>query len=400
MKWRDWKNLPTDLVMDIADRLLTLDVAEYLRFRAACKPWRDCTDNPRAGDGMDARFRPRDWIVLYRCGHPSGRTLVNVATGARANVDFPELATKHQLGTADGLLVLLHEGGNDVSVLNPLTGALIRFPPLTVDPADHPSCLLTLWPRVDPRGITGAGIDDSTSPCTLLLCLRPGAYPIVCAKPGDENWVYGRVAKQGIAHMVSLVQSPVTLGGRCYFTTVSGRIMSLDLSSGSPWPFMKFLLDEDPPVTAQTTSFLVRSQGRMLMVRYMFGNNLMRGGGYNETEIFMWRGRQCRVEVFEVDMARRRLVPQSGVGNDHAAFLAGAGSVMVSTKKFPKIAANSVYLNYYLQQLGHFRAYCFQDRTTTQPRARKGRNGELDLCACHWELEDYLIRNVANSYFA
>jgi hypothetical protein len=154
---------------------------------------------------------------------------------------------------------------------------------------------------------------------------------------------------------------------------------------------------EAPPLTAQTTSFLVRSQDRMMMVRYMFGANLIRGGGYNATEIFMWRGRQARVEVFEVDMARRRLVPQSGVGNDHAAFLAGAGSVMVSTKKFPKIAANSVYLNYYLQQLGHFRAYRFQDRTTTQPRARKGRNRELDLCACHWELEDYLILNVANS---
>ncbi|KAM0835161.1 hypothetical protein ACQ4PT_063112 [Festuca glaucescens] len=365
--------------------MLTFDVAEYLRLHAACKLWRDCADNPRAGNGMDARFRPRDWITLYRCGDPSGRTLVNVATGARADVDFPELAINHQLGTtADGLLVLVHEGGNDVSLLNPLTGALIRFPPLTVDRADYPSSFPTGWLRVDPNAITGAGIDDWTSPCTLMLCLRPGAHPIVCAKPGDEKWVYGRVAKQGTASMVSLVQSPVTLGGRCYFTTVSGGIMALDLSPGARWPLMTFLLDEDPPANRKITSFLVRSQGRMLMVRYMFGANLVQGGGYDETEIFMWRGRPSRVEVFEVVIAGRRLVPQSGVGNDHAAFLVAAGPVMVSTNKFPKIAANSVYLNYYLQQLGHFRAYHFEDRTTTQPSSGRpvlvlatGRAGRL-----------------------
>uniref|UniRef100_A0ACD5ZSB9 Uncharacterized protein n=1 Tax=Avena sativa TaxID=4498 RepID=A0ACD5ZSB9_AVESA len=115
-KWRDWKNLPTDLVKDISGRLLTFDVAEYLRFRAKCKPWRDCTDNPRTGDGMDTPFRPRDWIVLYRCSDPSGRTLVNVVTSARAYVNFPELATHDQLGTSDGLLVLVNKGGNDVSL--------------------------------------------------------------------------------------------------------------------------------------------------------------------------------------------------------------------------------------------------------------------------------------------
>jgi hypothetical protein len=177
-KWRDWKNLPTDIAMDIAGRLLTFDVAEYLRFRATCKPWRDCTYNPRTGDGMDSRFRPRDWIMLYRCGAPSGRTIMNIATGARANVDFPELVTKHQLGTADGLVVLVQMGGKDVSLFNPLTRALIRFPPFTIacDVINLPlvcnsSSFPMEWLSVDPTTITGAGIDDSMSPSTLVLCL-------------------------------------------------------------------------------------------------------------------------------------------------------------------------------------------------------------------------------------
>jgi hypothetical protein len=192
---------------------------------------------------MDSRFRPRDWIMLYRRGAPSGRTVRNVATGARANVDFPELVTKHQLGTADGLVVLVQMGGNDVSVFNPLTRALIRFPPLTIVWAMNlplvcnSSSFPTEWLSVDPTTITGAGIDDSTSPSTLVLCLQLGMHLIVCAKPGDKNWACGRFAEQRTAAgMVTPVQSPVTYGGRCYLTTAAGAIVALDLNPGAQWP--------------------------------------------------------------------------------------------------------------------------------------------------------------------
>jgi hypothetical protein len=400
MRWRDWKNLTTDLVKDIAGRLLTFDIAEYLRFRAACKPWRDCTANPREGDEMDARFRPRDWIMLHRCGAPSARTIVNLATGARANVNFPELEDYHQLCTADGLLVLLLKGGNQVSLFNPLTRALIQFPPLiVVQPVNDPSVFPTEWVRVNPTAIIGAGIDDSTSPCTLVLCLQAVLHPVICAKPGDEHWVFGRVSEQPTAERDALLQSPVSFGGRCYLTTAAGTIKVLDLNPGAPWPLVRFLLDEDPPLNAETSSsFLVRSQGRMLMVRYMFGANLVEGGGYDETQIFMWGGRPSCVEVFEVDIAGRRLVAKSGVGDDHATFLKDSHSFMVSTKKYPKITANSVYLNSFLQQHGHFRAYHFQDRTTTPPRVYGSRNYRAYPCACHSELEDNLIRDVGMEY--
>jgi hypothetical protein len=391
--------------VDIAGRLLTFDIAEYLCFRAACKPWRDCTYNPRAGHGMDARFRPRDWIVLYRCGAPSGRTIVNLATGARANVDFPELVTRHQLGTADGLLVLVHKGGNNISLLNPLTRALIEFPPLTiVRPINLPSIYNTpslpiAFLPVDPTAIISVGIDDSTSPCTLVLCLRADLLPIVCAKPDDKEWTFGRVAEQRTTDKVTLVQSPVTFRGRCYLTTAAGAIMTLDLNTGARWPLMRFLLDEDPPLNSEASSFLIRSQGRMLMVRYMFGANLVEGGGYDETQIFMRHGRPSRVEVFEVDVAGRRLVAKSGVGDDHAAFLKASHSVMVSTNKFPKIAANSVYLNYFLQQHDHIGAYHLGDRTTTPARAYGSGNFRLYPCACHSELEEHLIRDVEMDYY-
>lgn len=47
-EWRDQANLGIELIEDITGRLLALNLAEYIRFRASCKPWSDCTDDPRA----------------------------------------------------------------------------------------------------------------------------------------------------------------------------------------------------------------------------------------------------------------------------------------------------------------------------------------------------------------
>uniref|UniRef100_A0A0D3GYG0 KIB1-4 beta-propeller domain-containing protein n=1 Tax=Oryza barthii TaxID=65489 RepID=A0A0D3GYG0_9ORYZ len=48
------------MVGEIAGRLLAVDVAEYIRFRAVCGPWRERTADPRVRR-LDARFRPRNW---------------------------------------------------------------------------------------------------------------------------------------------------------------------------------------------------------------------------------------------------------------------------------------------------------------------------------------------------
>ena len=96
-------------------------MAEYLRLRAACKPWRACTDDPRAHSGLDSRFRPRDWIATLHCAPPSRCTLVNVVTGARVDADLSELYTHHHLGSAEGLLVLCDKATAAIRLLNPLT---------------------------------------------------------------------------------------------------------------------------------------------------------------------------------------------------------------------------------------------------------------------------------------
>jgi hypothetical protein len=92
-------------------------VSEYLRFRAACKACCACTVDPRAQGGLDSRFCPRDWIAMSFCASPSRRTLLNVVTGARVDIDFPELSTQHHLGSAEGLLVLCDKTSRAIHLL-------------------------------------------------------------------------------------------------------------------------------------------------------------------------------------------------------------------------------------------------------------------------------------------
>lgn len=57
---------------------------------------------------------------------------------------------------------------------------------------DHYSLKVTVKA---PYTISGAGIDDFTSPATLLPCLR-SLSKIICAKPGDPQWVSVLPAEQ------------------------------------------------------------------------------------------------------------------------------------------------------------------------------------------------------------
>jgi hypothetical protein len=148
------------LIDDIAGRLLRYDFAKYVRLRAACKEWRNCTAGLPEGGDLDSRFRPRRWIMLSNRTDGDGRFL-NLSTGACARVDLPELSAHHLETTADGLLLLRDKASHAVRLLNPLTRVLTDLPPITVDLGSA----YTIWtgPFYDAARLLFAGISEETS---------------------------------------------------------------------------------------------------------------------------------------------------------------------------------------------------------------------------------------------
>ena len=131
-RWRDWAGLDEGPAGLIADRVLANDVADYVRFRAACLPWRRCCADPRArGVLEDPRLYPRHWIMLRddyeelataAAPHGIRRRFLNTSTGQCIQADIPELRD-HGIfrATAEGLLVMHCKQTEAVRLLNPLT---------------------------------------------------------------------------------------------------------------------------------------------------------------------------------------------------------------------------------------------------------------------------------------
>ncbi|TVT97566.1 hypothetical protein EJB05_57197, partial [Eragrostis curvula] len=166
---RDWANLPDGLAESIAERLLSDDVADYLRFRAACAAWRAaCSVEPHACSVLDRRFHPRRWIMLPHTLNAAGRRrlFLNVFTGERVRVRLPDPHHCYVLGhTAEGLVLLCRKDTYLVQLLNPLTGQLADLPSATTlleERRSYPaSNKLSLEDELNLRQARRGGLDDA-----------------------------------------------------------------------------------------------------------------------------------------------------------------------------------------------------------------------------------------------
>uniref|UniRef100_N1R269 KIB1-4 beta-propeller domain-containing protein n=1 Tax=Aegilops tauschii TaxID=37682 RepID=N1R269_AEGTA len=159
---RDWTDLGDGPAGLIAERLLAGDVADYVCFRAVCRPWRLCCTDTRAHGILDRRFHPRHWIMLRETGDSPRRRCLNVSTGCSRYVHPPELDGHDVFGpTTEGLLVLLDRATWVVRLLNPFTRQTANLPPATT--------LMTKRDRLDSLQVSGAGLADD---CTIAVYFR------------------------------------------------------------------------------------------------------------------------------------------------------------------------------------------------------------------------------------
>ncbi|TVU51056.1 hypothetical protein EJB05_02461, partial [Eragrostis curvula] len=231
---------------------------------------------------------------------------------------------------ADGLLVLLDRDTTVIRVVDPLSNA-VTVPALSsvVDASSSSSTRADSVAKVfrkpwviNLRVINGAGFDDSTSPPTLVLCLRGMVSNIIVAKPGDAHWTLVAPGEASYPEYDAagklLFYSLLSWRGRCYLTSPEGSVYVLELQ---PLPRLVGIIDQrslcapDRHYLGLVFSFLVpdgngNGGGRMLMVRYW--KNIKFFGGiesYRESELFTVAGVTGRIEVLELDLAGRRLIP-------------------------------------------------------------------------------------------
>ncbi|KAM3354072.1 hypothetical protein ACQJBY_024979 [Aegilops geniculata] len=322
----NWADLPDGPTALIADRVLAYDVADYVRFRAVCLPWRRCSADPRAHGSLDRRFHPRRWIMLREdLAAPNRRSFLNTSTGECVQVDLPELHDHCVLAlTPEGLLVLLHKPQRTtVRLLNPFTGHLTELPPLTTLLPPHAA---HRFERI--FGARGSGIasDDST----VVLCFNTLGV-LGMAKPGDDHWTL-------VKCRFGLMLSPLMLAGRFYCVSLRNGVMVLETSGDQP-PRLEMASElnlSGPPVGHSV--HLVNNCGELMLVHRWCGPlSPVNRVGY-------W------YDAYLVDLDKRTLLPVNSLGGaaGRAVFMGMHCSLSVSLEVFPSgsITADTIYLGF------------------------------------------------------
>ncbi|CAL5083622.1 unnamed protein product [Urochloa decumbens] len=331
---RDWAGLggdgPTGLIGEL---VLASSLHDYVRFRAVCRSWRQCSPDPRAAGGLDGRFLPRHWIMLDKAAGAASRRhrFLNVSTGECIHTDLPELADHTLLAlTPEGRLLLLHEPTLAVRLLNPLTRQLTDLPPVTelLTEVEQRAWRSGERPLKDMLQVTSAGLADDAS-IVAVLFRWPTALAV--ARPGDDRWT---VVDDGF------MDSTLACAGR-FYCVIRGSVMVLD-TRRRQHPRLRLVATEQRDKSfrysraSHSLHLVDNGGGELLLVRRTPGQDSGTPGAKKYR-------RKCK--VFKVDLRAGKLAPAKGL-RGRAVFMGLARTVSVSAGAFPSVAADTVYLGY------------------------------------------------------
>ncbi|GJN32814.1 hypothetical protein PR202_gb21345 [Eleusine coracana subsp. coracana] len=315
---RDWANLGGDGPIGlIADLVLANDVADYLRFRAVCRPWRRSSPDPRAG-GLDRRFLPRQWIMLDKAitANPRCHRFLNISTGECIRMDLPELDELRCLAvTPEGLLLLLNETTLVVRLLNLLTRQLIHLPPVTTLLTEDERAMLSMGEMS--LQVYGVGLADDASTVAVYFA---DPRVLVVAKPGDECWA---VVYDGT------LLSTVSSAGR-FYCCIGIDVMVLDMDQQ---PRLVMAAENSSSIRFSEMAHsvhLVDNAGELMLVH----RSLYRDSQNNHKR---------KYEVYRVDLDSGTLVPAKSF-HGRAVFMGGNRTISVAAEAFPSVAADTLYL--------------------------------------------------------
>ncbi|CAO1948021.1 unnamed protein product [Urochloa humidicola] len=126
----DWAGLPADLLIEFAVRLT---VTDWLKFRAVCVAW-----NRAAETALVSGHRPKPeppWLMLAgRRTDPTTAGFFSFQDGRCRVASLPEPAIQSRIwiGSAGGWVVTADDEECALHLLNPVTGAQLTLPPITM----------------------------------------------------------------------------------------------------------------------------------------------------------------------------------------------------------------------------------------------------------------------------
>ncbi|RCV13640.1 hypothetical protein SETIT_2G361700v2 [Setaria italica] len=321
-EWRDWASLGSGPAAVIAERALSNDYVDFLRFRAACRAWRECSAGvaPLPHGALDRRFLPRRWIMLPRriTSSDSQRWFLDVASGGCIRLSLPDLRHCYVLGrTAEGLLVLCRKDTYAVQLLNPLTGQVADLP--------DASTLLGLrdWSLYmalrNNFKLHGAGLVDGST-----VMLHFGYSSLAIAKPGDDRWTR--------LEFDDRVFAALPFAGRIYCVTTRS-ISVVETVAGLPPELVVAVDDElDPGVCVLDRTCLLNDDGELVLAYRAWSSDEPNAQG-------------PKYRMYRVKLGARKLVPLARL--DGKAFFSGnSRSLLVSSGVSQSVAADTMYVCY------------------------------------------------------
>ncbi|CAL5083595.1 unnamed protein product [Urochloa decumbens] len=298
---KGWSSLPDDLVIKVGDCLLAdNDIYSHMNFRAVCPSWRSATNEAKPGC-----FQPSKWALLDR--HDNVLTFVNVETGQFLVKNIPLLRKYFFVGATGGGMIILEEPTppNQVRVLNPFTGLILRFK----------ASLPTIgW--VSEAAVT-------TSPIMLF---------VVSGKAGNIMWADAdseHFQEFGVAYRnTPLFMAP--FGRKVYLSDQEGSIISFTVTSAT---------EEHSHRSVQTISMAttIPSAGHFAWDCY-----LMRSGGELLLVTRPWYEIHGKPVVRRVDTERNELEIVTSIGN-RALFLGDAKCLSIDANKLQGIEGGCIY---------------------------------------------------------
>ncbi|KAL6657738.1 hypothetical protein ACP70R_005518 [Stipagrostis hirtigluma subsp. patula] len=364
---REWAHLPEGLAEEIAERVLSDDVAGCVRFRATCTAWRASCADPRAHSVFDRRFHPRRWIMLPRAlsdGRSSRRRFLSVLTGESIRVRLPDLRCHLVLGpTAEGFVVLLRRRTLVVHLLNPLTGQLVDLPSASTLAGRRAS-----GEAIDVKDyvVLNAGVAVDS---TVALHFYGFSF-LAVAKPGDKYWTK--------LDLDGGIRSAMPFAGRFYCASAM-NIAVLETSAGQRpqlVPAADFKLMNRSSCSDEP--YLAEIDGELLAI-------------FTHQPSNPWLDNRLTCKVYRVDLDAGELVAMARLGGG-AVFVSydgGGRTVSVPAGLSPSIGADTVYFCHrYDRAAGRVEVDACRlvnGRIETDCRRRK----------CPLSLVDYISRYVA-----